>query len=214
MIAGISLVASAVFGGDMTNLVGYVGIGIVIWSAITALVAEGSMAFIRNANFITSSNLGTDLYIGRTVFKILITFSHHAFLYVVGAALLLVPVGWTSLLALVGIALLFINGFWVVASLAFLCARFRDVELIVRNLLQLAFFVTPVFWNYEQISDGRRFIVDFNLLFYFVEIIRGPLLGRIPPLHYYVVVALATAAGYAFAYLVYRRMRRRLAIFV
>src|SRR5580693_2018029 len=153
MIAGISLVASAVFGGDMTNLVGYVGIGIVIWSAITALVAEGSMAFIRNANFITSSNLGTDLYIGRTVFKILITFSHHAFLYVVGAALLLVPVGWTSLLALVGIALLFINGFWVVASLAFLCARFRDVELIVRNLLQLAFFVTPVFWNYEQISD-------------------------------------------------------------
>ena len=94
----------------------------------------------------------------------------------------LVPLGWTSLLAIPGIVLLFVNGFWVVMVLGYICARFRDVELFVRNLMQLAFFVTPVFWNYRQLATDRKFIVDYNVLFYFIEIIRNPLLGEVPPL--------------------------------
>jgi ABC-type polysaccharide/polyol phosphate export permease len=126
----------------------------------------------------------------------------------------LVHLGPAALLAVPGILLLFINGYWVVTLLALLCARFRDLELIIRNLLQLAFFVTPVFWDFRQVATDRAFIVDYNVLFYFLEIIRAPLLGEVPPLGYYWVVLVVTALGYFVAYLAYRRMRRQLAFFV
>jgi hypothetical protein len=83
---------------------------------------------VRNAGLITASNLSIDCYVGRTVLRTLIVFCHHIVLYFLGLALLLVPLSWTSLLSLVGIALLFINGYWIGVVLAFLCARFRDLS--------------------------------------------------------------------------------------
>jgi ABC-type polysaccharide/polyol phosphate export permease len=125
-----------------------------------------------------------------------------------------VPLTWTSLWAIPGLFLLFLNSYWIVAFLGFVCVRFRDVEQIVRNLLQLTFFITPVFWRFEQIPADRKFIVDLNVLYYFIEIIRAPLLGRVPPLTDYMVVILVTVVGYGLTYLVYRRLRRRLAFYV
>jgi ABC-type polysaccharide/polyol phosphate export permease len=214
MTLGITVVSSAVIGGNTTQLVGYIGLGIIIWSAMTMLVVEGSGTFVRNRDYILTSNLSIDYYITRTLFRTLIIFSHHLLLYVVGVAVGLISLGWVSLLALPGIVLLFANGYWIITLFALVCARFRDIELIIRNLLQLAFFVTPVFWDYRHIASDRVFIVDYNVLFYFLEIIRAPLLGEVPPLGHYVVVLAVTAGGYAFALLTYRRMRRRLAFFV
>ena len=52
------------------------------------------------------------------------------------------------------------------------------------------------------------------MLFYFIEIVRGPLLGELPPLGYYVIVLAVTVVGYSLALLVYRQMRRQLAFYV
>ena len=214
MIAAISLVSSGLFGAKVKDVVGYIGLGLIIWSAIAGFVVDGCMTFLRNAGHILGSNISVDLYVGRTLFKIFITFGHHIFLYLVGVAFGLIPLAWTALLSLPAIALLLVNGFWAIIVLAFICARFRDVEMIVRNLLQIAFLVTPVFWNYQQISPNQRFMVDYNPLFHFLQIIRSPLLGEIPSVRTYVIVMATTALGYVAAAFVYYRMRRRLAFFV
>jgi ABC-type polysaccharide/polyol phosphate export permease len=214
MTLGIAVVSSAVIGGTVSDLIGYIGLGIIVWSAITAQIGEGASTFIRNREYILSSNLSIDFYVARMIFRILITFGHHILLYFVGIAVGLISLHWAALLALPGILLLFVNGFWVITLLAFICARFRDVELIIRNLLQLAFFVTPVFWDYRHVLAGRKYIVDYNVLFYFLEIVRAPLLGEVPPLQTYAVVLGVTVVGYVLAYLAYRRMRRNLAFFV
>jgi ABC-type polysaccharide/polyol phosphate export permease len=214
MALGITVVSSAVFGGTTKNLIGYIGLGIIIWAAITALVAEGASTFVKNREHILSSNLSIDYYIGRTIFRTFITFCHHSVLYFAGLALGLVPLSPVSLLAIPGVLLLFINGYWVVTLFALLCARFRDLELIVRNLLQLAFFVTPVFWDYRRVAKDRAFILDYNVLYYFLEIVRAPLLGEVPPASHYAVVLATTAIGFLLAWLAYRNMRRRLAFFV
>jgi len=214
MTLGIAVVSSAVIGGTISNLIGYIGLGIIVWSAITAQIGEGTTVFVRNRDYILSSNLSIDFYVARMSFRILITFCHHLVLYVVAVALGLISLHWITLLALPGILLLFVNGFWAITLLALVCARFRDIELIVRNLLQLAFFVTPIFWDYRHVLSGREYIVDYNVLFYFVEIVRAPLLGEIPPTQTYVVVLAVTVVGYALAFLTYRHMRRNLAFFV
>jgi ABC-type polysaccharide/polyol phosphate export permease len=213
MIVGLAVVSSGLFGSEMRSLVGYIGLGIIIWSVISAIVLEGCGALVRNANLILNTNISVDLYIGRAVFKTFITFGHHLILYLIGVAFGLVPLAWAGLLAIPGIVLVFANGLWVVTVLALLCARFRDIELVVRNLLQLAFLVTPVFWNHQQIAANRRFIVDYNVLFHFIQIVRLPLLGEIPPAQSYLIVMGVTLLGYVAATLVYRGMRRQLAFF-
>jgi ABC-type polysaccharide/polyol phosphate export permease len=214
MLGGLTLVSSSIFGHSIKDIIGYIGIGIIIWSAMSALISEGSGSFVKNAGYVNSSTLGVDLYVGRSVFKVMITFAHHTIIYFLGVLLFLVPLSWTSLLAIPGIVLLFVNGFWVVTVLGFICARYRDVDLIVRNLLQLAFFVTPVFWDYRNIATNRQFLVDYNALFYFIEIIRAPLLGQVPPLSHYLAVLGITAVGYGLAFVVHRRMRSQLAFYV
>jgi ABC-type polysaccharide/polyol phosphate export permease len=214
MITGITLVSSAVIGGDMIDLLGYVGLGIIVWTAISSTIIEGATTFVRNASAILSSNVSIDLYVGRTVFKVFIGFGHQFVLYFLGVALKIIPISFVSLLAVPGLILLFLNSYWVVMSLGFICARYRDVELIIRNLLQLAFFVTPVFWRPELIASDRRFIVDYNVLFYSIELVREPLLGRMPPTRYYLIVVCVTIAGYLLTSVVYRRMRRRISYFV
>jgi ABC-type polysaccharide/polyol phosphate export permease len=214
MTLGIAVVSSAVIGGTVTGLIGYIGLGIIVWTAITSLISEGTTVFVRNRDHILSSNLSIDFYVARLSFRIFITFCHHFLLYVIGVAIGLIALHWTALLAIPGVVLLFVNGFWTITLLSLVCARFRDVELIVRNLLQLAFFVTPVFWDYRHILAERKYIVDYNILFYFLELVRAPLLGEVPPAHTYIVVLSVTVIGYLMAYVVYRRMRRDLAFYV
>src|SRR5438445_12901971 len=40
MVLGLSVVSSAVIGGDVTDLIGYIGLGIILWSAISTLIVE------------------------------------------------------------------------------------------------------------------------------------------------------------------------------
>lgn len=214
MIAGLSVVSAAVFNGDAKSNVGYVGLGVVTWAVITSAISDGAMALVKSANFILNSNISIDLYVGRTAFKIFITFCHNIVLYFVGLALFLVPLSWTALLAIPGVIILFINAIWVVTALSIFCARYRDVEPIVRNLLQLAFFATPVFWNYHQLPPDRAFLIQYNVLFYLIEMVRRPLLGEIPPASYYYVAIGFTVFGYALAYMAYRSLRRQMAFFV
>ena len=213
-IGGLTLVYSAIFGGNIIAHVGYIGVGIIVWYAINTMIIEGCQAFLRNRTLITTTNIAVEVYVGRTVLRIFITFAHHLIIYFFGVGLQIVPLGWTALLSLLGIALLVANGFWVVTALAFICARFRDVQLIVRNLLQLAFFVTPVFWDYHIVPPDRQFIFDFNILFHFLQIIREPLLGHFPSAQSYLIVVSVTGVGSALAILLRRRMQPELAFFV
>ena len=214
LVGGMTVVSSAVIGGRPAQNLPYIGLGMIIWTAISALVNEGTATFLVNASYITGSTMPVDLYIGRTVCKSFITFCHHVVLYVLALIFLPIYFGWLSLFSLIGLALLFLNGFWVVGVLAFLSARFRDLEMIVRNLMQVAFFVTPIFWSHTLLAGARRAIVDWNPFFYFLELVRRPLLGELPPSHFYIVVLGITAFGYALLYLVYRRLRPYLALFV
>jgi homopolymeric O-antigen transport system permease protein len=213
-IGGLTLVSSAIFGGNIVTHIGYIGAGVIIWSAINAMIMEGSQTFVRYRMLITTTNIDVEVYAAQTVLRIFITFAHHLVIYFLGLVLRIVPLSWTSLLSLVGIALIFANGFWVVTVLAFICARFRDVQLIVRNLLQLAFFVTPVFWDYHQVSASHRYLIDFNVLFHFLQIVREPLLGNVPSAQSYLVVIAVTGVGAALACHLRRRMRPELAFFV
>src|SRR5689334_15476724 len=103
VVVGLAVVYSGIFGGDTVHLIGYIGLGLIIWSAISSFVTEGCTTFVRNAPLILTSNISIDQYVGRTLFKTLITFGHHLGIYIVGVALGFAPLTWVNLLAIPGL---------------------------------------------------------------------------------------------------------------
>jgi lipopolysaccharide transport system permease protein len=61
--------------------------------------------------------------------------------------------------------------------LGILCTRFRDILPIVGNIIQVAFFFTPVMWSPDILKD-RAWVADYNPLYHLIELIRAPVLGQ------------------------------------
>jgi len=61
--------------------------------------------------------------------------------------------------------------------LGLVSARFRDVPMIVSSTMQISFFMTPVFWKAEQLSERSRQILYYNPLAAFLDVLRAPLIG-------------------------------------
>src|SRR5258708_19573925 len=54
MVCGLALVTSGLFGGNIKDLIGYIVLGIIIWSAISTLVIAGCTTFILTTTQIFS----------------------------------------------------------------------------------------------------------------------------------------------------------------
>ena len=59
-------------------------------------------------------------------------------------------------------------------------ARFRDIPMIVTSVMQISFFVTPVMWQAQQLTERAQLVVHWNPLAAFLELLRAPLLGHVP----------------------------------
>ena len=71
--------------------------------------------------------------------------------------------------------------FWISMFFGMLSARFRDFPQIITSLIQVVFYVTPILWQPSQLGSKRYVLVDFNPVYYFIEIVRSPLMGHLPP---------------------------------
>lgn len=121
-----------------------------------------------------------------------------------------VPLGWTLMLAFLGIALILLNGVWIGLLLGTICARFRDMPQIIASLMQVVFYLTPVMWRPSQLPQRVSWLTNFNPFQSFLDIVRDPLLGNLPPLIAWKVAGAVTLVGFAVATLIFSRFRARI----
>ena len=101
--------------------------------------------------------------------------------------------------------LLLILGIWEIG-------RMVQVQQLIANVTQIAIFVTPIFWPPEVLqSTSRAVFVTYNPLYHLIEIVRAPLIGKIPAWESYTFVFAFTVIGWAVTYLLFRHYRRRIA---
>jgi ABC-2 type transport system permease protein/lipopolysaccharide transport system permease protein len=118
--------------------------------------------------------------------------------------------GVVSLLAIPGLMLVVLNGTVVSLTIGIISARFRDVPQIINSIVQILFFITPIFWKTGSLR-GHAYITDLNPLFHLLEIVRSPLLGDVPSTTNYVAVLLLTIINIAIASAFFTRFRSRIA---
>jgi len=112
-------------------------------------------------------------------------------------------------MALGGLVLLLYNALWVTLLLAVLGVRFPDLQFALEALMRLMFFMTPVFWSPGD-DMLRNYLATYNPFAHFLEIVRGPVLGILPSLTNYGVVAAFSVIGPLVTLALYNRMRHQL----
>jgi len=207
----------------------YFAAGYVTWVFITSTMNEHSGSFMSGANMIRSMTLPVSLHIVRPLTKNILIFFHALTVYIVAAVALRynLPNPFALLLAPVGLVILSANLLWIGIVLAILCTRYRDFIQVVTSILQIAFFVTPIFWYRSHLLEntnpdgtgGERGLADFlladlNPFYHLVEIVRGPLIGEVPELLTYIVTISAALIGIVFSMFILGRSRGRIAYWV
>lgn len=207
-IGALSLVYSTLFRMDLATYVPFVAIGVVIWGFISAVASEGVNAFVESETYIRQVRVNLFVYVLRVIWRSVLVFAHQFAVVLVVLALFAKLELRMLPLAALGIFLLFLQAVWVTPLLGLLGTRFRDLQPIITNLLQVLFFVTPVIW-FPSLLGSRRWIADLNPLDSLIAVVREPLLGNVPTAANYAIVLATTGAGFLLAMLIYGRFRAR-----
>jgi ABC-type polysaccharide/polyol phosphate export permease len=140
-------------------------------------VNEGSTAFIGAGYLIKQIRMPMTVHACRVVWRNFVILLHSLPVVVILMLLFGHVPSLDFVLVVPGLLIILLNGVWVGIALGMICARYRDVLPIVGNLLQIAFFFTPIMWTKELLKE-RAWVAEFNPLHHLIEIVRGPILGR------------------------------------
>ncbi len=185
--------------------------GMMTWLLLSAFITEGCQVFVAAEGLIKQLRINYTMLLCTMIWRNLIAFAHNFVVYVPIYIYGGLPLSANVLWAVPGVVFLCINGMWIALVLGILCTRYRDIQQVVGALLQISIFVTPIFWSPAQLSGRLTVLVDYNMLYHYVEIVRDPLLGQPPSIRSWMMVGFATVAGWGLALFLYGRFRRRIA---
>ncbi|HEU5280669.1 MAG TPA: ABC transporter permease [Gammaproteobacteria bacterium] len=158
--------------------------GMLGWSLISTVVIETIDGLITSDGFIKQIKLPYTLYIHRIVTRNVIIFFHNL-LVIVPIYLIFhanVSINLKTLFVIPGLLIIYFNAISYGLILGMIGARYRDVSQIIKSLVQVVFFITPVMWSADVLKGVNRYIADANPFYSFLELIRAPLLGAFPTL--------------------------------
>jgi ABC-type polysaccharide/polyol phosphate export permease len=210
----MTVVYGAIFGLATPEYASYLLCGMMVWMWVSALLNEMGHTFINNGPALKSTAIDKSLFVWAAVHRQAIIFAHHLPVYLALVLLQVVHVTPYTLLAIPAFAILYLLSVPVCALAAILFARYRDLPRLIGSAFVVLMMITPVFWQVDMITGWKTLIYHFNPLYYLVEFVRAPMLGRAPdPIVTVVVLALAAVLWVAGATL-YRRYEKYVVFWV
>jgi ABC-type polysaccharide/polyol phosphate export permease len=201
------------FNQDVGGYFLHLSVSFVVWQLFAAYITDACGAFIGAEGFIKQVRLPLTIYVLRLIWKNLIIFFHNMLFVALVLAYLRPRLGFDVVLVPVGLLFFSLNALWLGIVLGLISARFRDIPVIIGNIVQVFFFLTPVLWQPGML--GRHaWAVNLNPFYHFLEIIRTPLIGA--PINYlsWMTVLAMTVLGFAFVLPFFARYRARVAYWV
>lgn len=214
LIGGVGLLWCVILQKKTENYLPYFGLGIITWGLISHLIIDSCNVFISSGGVIKQQAAPLSVYVFKMVWINVIIFLHNMLIYVAIVVFFRLNPGYATILALPGLALICLNGVWIGIVLGITSSRFHDVPPIVSSVTQLIFFMTPILWTPEQLPANAHWVVDLNPVQYFIEVVRMPLLGQVPPLSTWLFTVTFTVLGYLVGFIFYVKFRRRIAYWV
>ena len=198
LITGVGTLYSVLFKLELREYLPYIALGDIVWIYMSTVVQDGCAAFTASDNLIRSVRIPIMTHVMRIVTRNFIVFLHGAIAYVPFAIYLKTPPEAIWLLAIPGVIAILLLSIPLTAVFGLMSARFRDLQPAIANFMQLGFFLTPIIWKADMLGDNS-WVADINPIYHFIQLVRAPIMGRIPDALSYWVVAGSIIVAFAFA---------------
>lgn len=213
MVGALGFLYSALFATNLHDYLPFLALSLVLWGFISAVVTEACTCFTQSEGMIRSMRLPFCLHAGRVIVRNVVVLAHNIVIIVVVFAIFDTWPGWAVFGILPAIVIWMIDSLAACLLLGAFCARFRDIPPIVASVMQIAFFVSPIMWKPEMVGHNARFL-PLNPFYSLLEIVRGPLLAQMPSTAVWVSAIGYSVAFCVLAWMLFARVRARLAFWV
>lgn len=204
------------FHTDMQQYYPYLVTSMLTWTLISMLLIELTDVFMSYEGLIKEHKLPYTLYIHRVAARNIIIFFHNIIVMIPIYFIFYqtAKINWCSFLLIPGLLIIYLNAVIYGMILAIFGSRFRDVSQIIKNLIQVIFFITPVMWTPATLPESKRYFVKLNPFYSFLELVRAPLLGNIPTLFNLAVAGAVTLIGMIICWRIFVVYRTRIIYWV
>jgi homopolymeric O-antigen transport system permease protein len=217
-IAALGLVSTLLFGHDVQDFLPRFTAAYFVWITIVAYVLESAVAFTAAEQVIRSMGSALLIHVQRVIIRNTIVFGHLLIVFIPLAIYLQVPVnfaaaGWWAF----GIILLILNGLWVGLLTAIINTRFRDFYQLVATVLQILFFMIPIFWDPDDLLSvpwAHNILVKFNPFFMQIEAIRQPMVGDPITILNYIILFGTAVVGLMIAFVALGYAKKRIGVWL
>jgi ABC-type polysaccharide/polyol phosphate export permease len=213
-IFSLGLIWAELWKMDPRQYLPYLCSGLLAYTLVSSIITESCTVFWSAEGLIKQLRFPYTILTCTVVWRNCVVFLHNLLIFVLVAIYAGIDVNANTLLVLPGIALVCLNGIWISTLLGLMCSRFRDIQQVITSILQIAMFVTPIFWAPTQLGARFSRFVDWNILFHLVDVIRSPLLGTAPRTWTYIVVIGLLIVGWTVTLALFSRFRRRVAYWI
>ena len=177
LAVGLSFIYGTVFGIPVREYLPYVTVGLAVWGLISSIINESAGVFVSHSAYFNQIPVPLSVFIYRMLLRNLIILGYRLVVIVGVLFYLRIEPSWIQIQSLCGVLIIAMWGTGLCLVLGPVCARFRDVGQAIGAVTTFSFFVTPVFWYPEKLSQ-YAWVVDYNVLYHLLELVRGPVLGQ------------------------------------
>jgi ABC-type polysaccharide/polyol phosphate export permease len=209
MIAAMGPLYGSLFGYSAASFIPRLALGLIFWGFIAGQINDFGEAFSNSTNYLRQMKLPLSMFVFRVMYRHSIILAHNIPVFIVIWAILPVHLNASLLVLPFAAILVLANLFWMGCITSIFCTRYRDMQPVIGNLVQVMFFITPIIWKAEQLSPSRQRLIHLNPFFYLLELLREPLLGMMPPAAIWIRAAGMAVVGTALALYMLGKLRHR-----
>ena len=175
--AGLAVVFGPMHGSE-SNYVPYLIVGVVYWNFISTCITAGSRVFLNNAGILLNMKTPILLHVTRLWANIILKFVFQFLIFVPLIFVFNLKIGFGAFEAFAAFATLAVLGYAIIIVSGLITTRYRDAEHLFTTAVRFLFFMTPIFWMPSGDGTLRSLIATYNPFYYFIDIVRRPLLGE------------------------------------
>jgi ABC-type polysaccharide/polyol phosphate export permease len=196
------------------TLLPHLTVSILIWQFMSSVVSESADVFAGGRSLLLSQRLACSTLIFAMVYKNLIILAHNAVIIVIVFLIFQQPVTSQIFWLIPAVILMAFTSIWLGCIIGMLCARFRDVSHALQSILQLGFYVTPVIWKPEFLTEQYRWLLMFNPFASFMTIVRSTIIGGPFPVFEWILATTIAVGGFLIALPLIGKYHRRLMFWI
>jgi len=206
----ISLIYSKLFGLNFLDYFIFLVQSLCLWIFIKETIQDSLNVFYQNKIFLLNEKWNHLIMIFRVLLRNIIIYGHNLIIIII------LNIFFSKEFSSFGLLIFFLNFFLIIPFLFSVCligsifvTRFRDLEIIISNFLQLLFFITPILYK-KTFLGSYDWIVDYNIIAIIMHFVNCPLTLEFPSFVTYVIIFTISAIFITFSAVLYNLKKKRI----